>query len=253
MGIQAMHEPADQAPDRSRYWLYGGIALLVISIAYTGILLIRARAAAAEQSAELEAVAANAPPVQFVPSEDALGVSMGQADAPVVVREFADYQCPACGAFEPVLEKMRKAYVDTGRVRFVFFDFPLDIHKNAVQASLAARCAGAQGHFWPMHDLLYARQQGWAELADPIAKFQSYAQELGMDPGALLGCIRSGNPRQEVMHSQAYGDALGINATPSYGVNGAGRAGSMPYEELSKLIEQQYALAHSPKPIAKKP
>jgi len=249
-----MQTPADKAAplDRSRYWLYGGIALLIVAIVYTGILFIRARAGAAEQSAETEAAAANAPQVQFVPAEDVVGVSMGQADAPVVLREFADYQCPACAAFEPVLEKMRKEYVDTGMVRFVFFDYPLDIHKNAMLASLTARCAGSQGHFWPMHDLLYARQQEWAELPDPIAKFQSYAQELGLDPGALLGCVRSGSTHQDVMRSQAYGDALGINATPSYGVNGAGRAGAMPYEELSKLIEQQYALVHQPKPVTQK-
>lgn len=239
------HKPAP-APDNSRYWLYGGVGLLVVAIIYTCILLIRARAGVADQSAAIEAGAANAPQVQFVPAEDVVGVTMGQEDAPVVIREFADYQCPACAAFEPVLEKMRKDYVDTGMVRFVFFDYPLDIHKNAMAASLVARCAGAQGHFWPMHDLLYARQQDWAELPDPIAKFQSYAGELGLDPAALLACIRAGTTRQDVLRSQAYGDALGINATPSYGVNGAGRAGAMPYEELKKLIEQQYALAKKP-------
>lgn len=243
-----MQKPADKAvpPDHSRYWLYGGVALLIVAIVYTGILIIRARAGAAEQSAETEAAAANAPQAQFVPSEDVVGVSLGQANAPVVVREFADYQCPACGAFEPVLEKMRKDYVDTGMVRFVFFDFPLDIHKNAMMASLVARCAGTQGHFWPMHDLLYARQQEWAELPDPVAKFQAYAQELGVDPGAILGCVRAGTTHGDVARSQAYGEALGIDATPSYGVNGAGRAGAMPYAELSKLIEQQYALAKKP-------
>ena len=246
-----MQKPVDKAvpPDRSRYWLYGGVALLLVAIVYTGILIIRARAGAAEQSAETEVAAANAPQVQFVPEEDVVGVSLGQADAPVVVREFADYQCPACSAFEPVLEKMRKDYVDTGMVRFVFFDYPLDIHKNAMMASLVARCAGTQGHFWPMHDLLYARQQEWAELPDPVAKFQGYAQELGVDPGAILGCVRAGTTHGDVARSQAYGEALGIDATPSYGVNGAGRAGVMPYEELSKLIEQQYALAKK-RPVA---
>ncbi len=236
------HEPAP-VPDTSRYWLYAGVGLLVAAVIYSCILLIRTRANSAQESAAVEAAAANAPQVQFVPSEDVVGESMGQADAPVVVREFADYQCPACGAFEPVLEKMRKDYVDTGMVRLVFFDYPLDIHKNAMTASLTARCAGAQGHFWPMHDILYARQQDWAELPDPIAKFQSYATELGLDSGALLGCIQAGTTRQDVLRSQAYGDSLGINATPSYGVNGAGRAGAMPYDELKKLIEQQYALA----------
>lgn len=239
------HKPA-AARDTSRYWLYGGIGLLVVAIIYTCILLIRARAGSAEQSAAAESAAANAPQVQFVPAEDVVGESMGQADAPVVVREFADFQCPACAAFEPVLQKMRKDYVDTGMVRLVFFDYPLDIHKNAITASLTARCAGAQGHFWPMHDLLYARQQDWAELPDPVTKFQSYAGELGLDGAALMGCVRAGTTRPDILRSQAYGDALGINATPSYGVNGAGRAGAMPYEELKKLIEQQYTLAKKP-------
>ena len=239
------HKPAP-ANDNSRYWLYAGVGLLVVAIIYTCILLIRTRANSAGQSAAVEAAAANAPQVQFVPVEDAVGESMGSADAPVVLREFADFQCPACGAFEPELQKMRKEYVDTGMVRLVFFDFPLDIHKNAMNASFAARCAGSQGHFWPMHDLLYARQQDWAELPDPLPKFQSYAAELGLDGAALLGCIRAGSTRQDVLRSQAYGEALGINATPSYGVNGAGRAGAMPYEELKKLIEQQYALAKKP-------
>ena len=246
------HKPAE-APDNSRYWLYGGIALLVIALIYTAVLFIRAKAAAADPGAALVANAANAPQVQFVAAEDAVGESIGQPDAPVVVREFADYQCPACAAFEPALEKMRKDYVDTGMVRFVFFDYPLDIHKNAMQASLVARCAGAQGHFWPMHDLLYARQQEWAELPDPLDKFQSYAKEIGVDPAALLGCVRLGNTHEDVVRSQGYGDAMGINATPSYGVNGVGAAGIIPYEDLKKLIEQQYALAKNPKAGAKKP
>lgn len=243
-----MQKSAEPAPDRSRYWLYGGVALLVVAIVYSGILLLRARAGAtAERAAVDAALGANTTQVKFVPEEDAaVGESLGAADAPVVVREFADFQCPACGAFEPTLEKMRKDYVDTGMVRFVFFDYPLDIHKNAMLAAQVARCAGNQGHYWPMHDLLYARQQEWAELPDPLAKFQSYAKEAGMDPDALLLCIRSGTTHDVVMRSQGYGDALGINATPSYGVNGAGYAGVMPYEDLRKLIERQYALAEKP-------
>ena len=240
-----MQRPAEPAPDRSRYWLYAGIALLVIAVVYSGVLLVRSRAKSSADSAAVDAaIAGNATQVKFVPEEDAaVGESLGSADAPVVVREFADFQCPACGAFEPTLEKMRKDYVDTGMVRFVFFDYPLDIHKNAMLAAQVARCAGSQGHYWPMHDLLYARQQDWAELPDPLAKFQSYAPEAGVDPGALLLCIRTGTTHDVVMRSQGYGDALGISATPSYGVNGAGYAGVMPYEDLRKLIEQQYTLA----------
>src|SRR5579859_6373097 len=203
--MQTPEQKPARAEDKSRYWLYAGVGLLVAAIIYSCILLIRTRANSAEQSAAVEAAAANAPQVQFVAAEDAVGESIGPADAPVVVREFADYQCPACGAFEPMLQKMRKEYVETGMVRLVFFDFPLDIHKNAMLASFAARCAGSQGHFWPMHDELYAHQEEWAELPDPLPKFQGYAAGLGLDSVALLACMRTGSKRQDVMRSQAYG------------------------------------------------
>lgn len=235
--------PVAPGSDRSRYWLYGGIALLLVAVAYSGVLLVRARAREAADRAAVDAAAAKAPPVRFVPAEDAvLGEGLGRADAPVVVREFADFQCPACGAFEHTLERMRHDYVDTGRVRFVFFDYPLDQHKNALLAAEAARCAGAQGRYWPMHDLLYARQQQWADLSDPLSRFGSYGAEVGADASRLLTCLRSGAMRAIVMRSQAYGDTLGVDATPSYGVNAAGRAGPLSYADLKKLIATQYAL-----------
>jgi len=75
---------------------------------------------------------------------DRLGVERGDPDAPLVVREFADYQCPACRSFYPTVKRLIDEYVDAGQVRFVFFDFPLDMHEHAVPAAEAARCAGRQ-------------------------------------------------------------------------------------------------------------
>ncbi len=227
------HTPGDEGS--SRMWLYGGIALLIVALIYTAVLFMRPRAT--------DAVAgpADMAPVTFDPANDHFGVARGPAEAKVVVREFADYQCPACGGFEPILAQMRKEYVDTGKVRFVFFDFPLDIHKNAVVAAQVARCAGEQNHYWEMHDYLYAHQAEWGDLPDPTSKFVSYAGATGVEGSKLMSCIRTGATRQDVLRSQSYGNVYGLVATPTFAVNGLAHSGGVSYADLKAIIEQQLA------------
>lgn len=227
------HTPGDEGS--SRMWLYGGIALLVIALIYSVGIFMRSRSNAGSTSVSDMA------PVNFDPANDQFGVAIGPADAKVVVREFADYQCPACGGFEPVLAQMRKDYVDTGKVRFVFFDFPLDIHKNALVAAQVARCAGEQNHYWEMHDYLYAHQAEWGDLADPADKFVSYAGATGVEGSKLMSCIRTGATRQAVLRSQDFGNAYGLTATPTFAVNGKAHAGGISYADLKTLIDQQLA------------
>jgi len=235
-----MHAPVSEDIKRCapRLWFYGGAVLLIVifaglSIWYSGFQ--RGTPAAAPA-----VTIAPAPLVAFDPASDALGVSMGSANATVVVREFADFQCPSCAGFEPNLERMRKQYVDTGKVRFVFFDFPLvELHKNALTASQLARCAGLQGQYWQMHDLLYARQQEWAEQSDPSRQFESFADDLRLDAPKLMRCLKQDETLALVKKSSDYGDSLGVHATPSYGINGVGRAGGISYDDLKALIEQQ--------------
>src|SRR5258705_369893 len=93
----------------------------------------------------------------------------GKADAPVTVVEYADFQCPACGVFATTMEAgIVKDYIDTGKVRLVFHDFPLPQHANAIPAAEAARCAADQNAFWPFHDLLYAKQAEWENSQQPL-------------------------------------------------------------------------------------
>ena len=228
------HTPGDEGS--SRMWVYGGIALLIVALVYSGVLFMRGRSNSASSGPLTMS------PANFDPANDVIGMSMGPADAKVVVREFADYQCPACGGFEPVLEQMRKDYVDTGKVRFIFFDFPLeDIHKNSLVAAQLARCAGQQNHFWEMHDYLYAHQAEWGDLPDPTDKFATYAGATGVDAAKLLSCIRTGSTRQAVLRSEGFGHAYGLTATPTFAVNGLAHAGGISYEDLQTLIEQQLA------------
>jgi protein-disulfide isomerase len=226
------HTPGDEGS--SRMWLYSGLALLIIALVFVGMRVMRARS-------QTKSLVADLVQMQFDPGNDSIGVAAGPKDAKVVVREFADFQCPACGGFERVLEQMRKDYVDTGKVRFVFFDMPLEQHKNASAAAQVARCAGNQDHYWLMHDLLYAKQQEWADKTSTTDIFVSYAASLGLDTGKILSCMVTGSARPAVVRSSGFGEAYGIRATPTVAVNGQVHEGGLSYPELKSLIDQELA------------
>jgi protein-disulfide isomerase len=106
---------------------------------------------------------------------------LGNPDAPVTVLEYGDYECPYCAAAAPVLKQLVEE--SDGRVRLVFRHFPIaDTHPHALTAALAAEAAGEQGAFWPMHELLFARQD---RLDD--ASLRAYAEELGLDGSRVVG------------------------------------------------------------------
>jgi protein-disulfide isomerase len=232
--IHAQHYEQDKTG--GRMWLMGGVALLTVAVVYSVVLVMHSRAKAATGS-NLELVQ-----MTFDPTHDNLGMASGSDKATVTVREFADFQCPACGGFEPIMEQMRKEYVDTGKVRFVFFDFPLeDLHKNAMSASQFARCAADQNKYWQMHDTLYSKQADWGDMQDPMNTFLGYGDKLGLDGGRMLSCIRTGLTHQDVVRSEAYGDALGLHATPTFAVNDQAYVGGVAYSDLKVLIDAQLA------------
>ena len=106
---------------------------------------------------------------------------LGNPDAPVTVIEYGDFECPYCAAAAPVLRRLVEE--SEGQVRLVFRHFPLaDNHPHALTAALAAEAAGAQGAFWPMHDLLFARQDRLGDVA-----LRAYAEELGLDGSRVVG------------------------------------------------------------------
>jgi protein-disulfide isomerase len=145
----------------------------------------------------------------------------GQADAPVTVVEYADFQCPACGSFATTLEPgIVKDYIDTGKMRLVFHDFPLPQHANAIPAAEAARAAADQGAFWPYHDLLYAKQAEWENSPDPLALFVSYAEQLKLDRSKFEAAYNSHTHRATIM--QLYQDSSngGVNQTPTFVIDG---------------------------------
>jgi protein-disulfide isomerase len=167
----------------------------------------------------------------------------GSPDAKVALIEFTDYQCPFCGRNEKtVMPQVIKDYVDTGKVRYVLRDFPLPFHKNARNAAFAAHCAGEQGKYWEMHDLLFQNQQA----LEP-EKLSAYAATLKLDTAAFDECMKSDRYAGKVTASLQDGNKATVQGTPSLvvGVMGAdGKVkgtkiirGAVPYAVFKSTLD----------------
>lgn len=145
----------------------------------------------------------------------------GQPDAPVTVKEYADFQCPGCAVFATRVEpEITRDYVNTGKVRFVFHDFPLNQHANAVPAAEAARCAGAQNAFWSMHDTLFLNQRQWENSTQAEEVFTGYAEQLKLDRGAFAQCMQSDQFLGVIDQARLASERVPITVTPTLMVNG---------------------------------
>lgn len=204
------------APKRQRKSLLPFYILLgAITLGFVGW-IARQMGGGGSAATTLQPVVMTPEQLQRVP-----GISKGQPNAPVVFMEFADFQCPACGLFARFSEPLLQEWIDNGTVRFVWYDFPLvQIHKNAMLAARAGRCANEQNQFWPFHDYVFGRQSEWSESNDATDLFVDYAQQAGLDRGAFATCLRSNKYQQEVSESYELGNTLGVSGTPTLFVNG---------------------------------
>lgn len=171
-------------------------------------------------------------------SED-VGVARGAEDAPVVLEEYADYLCPYCGMVARLtIPGIVERYVETGKVRYMLFDFPVHGDKAYLGAE-AARCAGEQGAYWKMSDVLFGRMSEWGEKRDPRRAFQDYAEALGLDARALKECVDARKYREVVQASRRRGEQLGIRSTPTFIVNGRRMVGAMGFDQMAAAIEAE--------------
>lgn len=141
------------------------------------------------------------------------------------------------------MPQIKENYIDTGKVRYVFKDFPLTFHPHAQKAAEAARCAGAQGAYWEMHDLLFARQREWASQGQPqvLDSFVSYAQELDLDAAAIRSCLDSEQFAPQITQDLKEGQQAGVQGTPSFLINGQLLVGAYPFERFQQMIEAELA------------
>ena len=142
----------------------------------------------------------------------------GGAGATVTVEEFGDFECPPCGALHPELLKIEKEYGD--RVRVVFREYPLEMHKYAYDAARAAEAAGMQDKFWEMHDLLYEKKEEWSVSLEPRALFVEYAKFLGMNGERFVADMSGGMAAMRVGLDMRRGKSMGVLGTPTLFING---------------------------------
>jgi len=166
-------------------------------------------------------------------------VSLGAPDAPAVVFEFSDFQCPACAQFAAgPLVGLKERYVHTGQLRWDRYDFPLvHNHPHAFLAARAARCAGDQDLYWEYHDHLYQTQRAWSGEADAQETFLGVGEAVGVDSAAFRRCVRSDRHAEEVTRNLMLGRSLGVPGTPTLFINGQ-RADIRTYDELEQLIRE---------------
>lgn len=164
---------------------------------------------------------------------------LGNPAAPVTIVEFSEYQCPFCARHAlQTMPQIISELIEKGRVYYVFKDFPLDqIHPQARAAAVAARCAGEQEAEWPMHDLLFQRQQSWSGQANVNALFTGYAMELGLNEAAFESCITSGRYDEVIQQNLEEGTALGVQGTPAFFINGFPVSGAQPFELFAYAVE----------------
>ena len=156
--------------------------------------------------------------VEWTESMDEQGISVGDPQAPVVVREFADYQCPACARFAEAAARLKSNYVENGQVRYIFFDLPLQ-QPHAETAAQAARCAGDQGDYWGMHEHLFETQEDWSQASEAKPLFIDHVEALGLNTRRFRHCLRTGEKAEAVSNSREVAQEVGAARTPTVWVN----------------------------------
>ena len=163
-----------------------------------------------------------------------VGPALGPSDAVITLTEFSDFQCPYCARSATTVRQLVNKY--PGKVRLVFQDFPLPIHKDAQKAAEAGACAHEQGRFWMMHDRLYQNQNNLS-----VAELRRYAMELGLDAAAFNACLDGGKHAADWKRTKVVGEGYGVTGTPAFFVNGIPIFGAAPLQTFTQTIDDELA------------
>jgi protein-disulfide isomerase len=181
-----------------------------------------------------------------LPPMKAQGYVRGSPSAPVEVIEFGDFECPSCGQFATVTEPDVVArLINTGQMRIRYIDFPLRIHKNTWDASLAAACANDQGKFWEMHDALFANQDRWNSEATsrPRGPIGDLAKGIGLDMAKYGTCMDSETHRPQIQANLAEAERRMVPSTPTFVFGDKMVPGALPYDRFKEFVD---AMAKEP-------
>lgn len=217
------------------YWILGAVAVLGVGIVGYSV-GAKALSPTVSEPIEMDGLDDPAELMQV-----ARGVVKGDPAAPISIIEFADFQCPGCGGFATQVKPLLDAeFVDTGKAKFVYYDFPLvSMHVHAFLAARAGHCAEDQDKFWPYHDMLYRSQSRWSTVQNPAGFFEDYAEDLGLDEDEFSACLKSDRHADVVTANMQLGYQLQIQGTPTIMVTqgqGVGRRVTATLEGIREGI-----------------
>jgi protein-disulfide isomerase len=223
-----------RARQKKKRILYAGIGIFAIII-FAGLIawMQQIRAAQAEATFQSPDILTTAPITD--------GKTWGPANAPIVIQEFSDFQCPYCGQFvtgtgQQLIEK----YGDTGQVRFEYNHYAF-LGQESIRAAEAAECANEQGAFWEYHDALFLNQNDENQGTFNDTSLKTFASLIGLDEQAFNNCFDSGKYQDDIGASIEYGVELGVKSTPSFIINGELINGALPFAEFDRVIQAALA------------
>jgi protein-disulfide isomerase len=169
-------------------------------------------------------------------SQTAATTTTSSGPPTVVLTEYADFQCPTCKYYSPIVKKLKKTYGDTLKVRYRYF--PLNSHRYSRLAARAAQAARNQGKFEAMHDLLFKNQDKWSNAGNPQETFINYAKEIGLDIKEFKKDLNAAKTEQTVMEQKKEGEKRGIHSTPTFFINDE-EVSSLPrnYKQFKALLD----------------
>ena len=188
------------------------------------------------------------------PSTDRIAVTtgdspvLGSSNAPVTMIEFSDFQCPFCSQyFTQTLPAVEKNYIDSGKVKLVFKNMPLEnLHPNAKAAAMAAECANEQGKFWDYHNKLFSNQNSWANLSsvNVTSTFKQYALQIGLDTTNFNSCVDSSKYADKVNKDSKDGASYGATGTPTFFIGNDKKGytklvGAQPYATFQQALDSE--------------
>lgn len=167
---------------------------------------------------------------------------LGKSNAKVTIIEFSDYQCPFCRIWwKESFNKLKSEYIDTGKVKLVYRDYPLAFHPMSHSTAEAAECSKEQDKYWEMHDKIFSEEEklGQGTVTYTVQDLKKWAGEIGLNQAQFNQCLDSGKNKAEVDKDLADGTASGVNGTPSFFINGRLLVGAQPYAAFKAVIDEE--------------
>lgn len=209
---------ARKSSNHSLYWIIGGIAAAAILVLALVVLNLN-----------------TAQPPALTPKVTS-GRTWGQADAPVTIEMYGDFQCPICRQADLTLRSIAPKYIDTGKAKIVFHNFAF-IGQESTWAAEAAECANDQGKFWDYASYVYDHQVGENVGGFVQTNLKQFGQAVGLDANIFNACVDSNKYESLIASELAQGQALGVSATPTFVINGQFMPGLLSADQFGSIID----------------